>query len=61
VDVDGGVTLCTFATQVDATRAVLEAGEAFSLEPGQSRTYAVRIESIASGDCYDIPLVVQRQ
>lgn len=61
VDVDGGVTLSTFATQVDATRAVLEAGEAFSLESGQRRTYAVRIESIASGDCYDIPLVVERQ
>jgi hypothetical protein len=60
VDVDGNVTLNTFSTQVAATQAVLEAGEAIGLQPGQTRTYAVRIESIASGDCYDIPLVVEQ-
>lgn len=59
VDVDLGRTIDTFESQLEATNAVLREGEAIELGPGEKHVYAVRIESIASGNTYDIPLEVE--
>jgi hypothetical protein len=58
VDLESGAVLGTYSSQQDATLAVLEAGESVSLDPGETKAYAVRVESIASGETYDIPLEV---
>jgi hypothetical protein len=59
VDVDLDRTIDTFDTQAEATTAILHAGEAIALAAGEKHAYAVRIESIASGNTYDIPLEVE--
>jgi hypothetical protein len=58
VELESGAVLGTYPSQHDATRAVLEAGESVSLEPGEVKVYAVRVEAIATGETYDIPLEV---
>jgi hypothetical protein len=59
VDVDLARTIDTFDTQAEATTAILRVGESIALAPGEKHAYAVRIESIASGNTYDIPLEVE--
>jgi hypothetical protein len=59
VDVDLDRTIDTFESQVEATTAILHAGESITLGPGEKHAYAVRVESIASGNTYDIPLEVE--
>lgn len=59
LDVDAGTLLDTFETQAEATSAIIRVGERVALAPGECRTYAVRIESLVSGDTYDIPLEVR--
>ena len=61
IDLETGGTLGTFGSQREATEAVLHAGNASELAPGAVHHYAVRIESIASGRIYDVPLQVERQ
>jgi hypothetical protein len=58
VDLDRDVVLGTYPSQAEATLAVLKDGETGDLTAGARRRFAVRVESIASGETYDIPLEV---
>lgn len=59
LDVDDDRVLDSFDSQAEATDAVIRVGESIDLQPGQCHNYAVRIESLATGDTYDIPLEVR--
>jgi hypothetical protein len=58
VDLDRGVVLGSYPSQAEATMAVLHEGESTDLAARERRRYAVRVESLASGETYDIPLEV---
>jgi hypothetical protein len=58
VDLDRDLVLGTYPSQAEATVAILKEGESGSLREGATRQFAVRVESIASGETYDIPLEV---
>jgi hypothetical protein len=58
VDLDRGVVLGCYPSQAEATVAVLREGESTDMGVRERRRFAVRVESIASGDTYDIPLEV---
>jgi hypothetical protein len=58
VDLDREVVLGTYASQPEATFAVLEEGESTDMEVGERRHFAVRVESKTSGETYDIRLEV---
>jgi hypothetical protein len=58
VDLDREVVLGTYASQPEATFAVLQEGESADMAVGERRHYAVRVESKVSGETYDIRLEV---
>jgi hypothetical protein len=61
VDLDRDLLLGTFESQLEATNAILVAGEEIHLGPGETHEFAVRIEAISSGHTYDVPLQVKGQ
>jgi hypothetical protein len=59
VDANNGQVLGTYGSQQEATTRILHEGESIAIGPGETRDYVVRIETIATGETYDVPLQVE--
>lgn len=59
IDVDSDRHLGTFASQQEATLAILQDGEEIALGDDAAHRYVVRIEAIATGSAYDVELTVE--